>query len=237
VPVLLDVGGGGQLRIEALGARRQRPGGRRDVLERRPAHRHDDVHALRSAGLHRSGQPGVLQRLPDEPGGPDDHREVRALRRVEVEDQAGRLRVRDAEERDVELDGALVGQPQERAPVVAEHLGDLAVRPLRPDGHGAHPVRRALGHVALHERRLSGADPLDRQRTPGQQRHQPVGDGVEVVDEVALGHGEVVTEGLVETGQPYAVPFLLHATHRAGSSPGGQPALPAGGRRVRFQIS
>jgi hypothetical protein len=113
----------------------------------------------------------------------------------------------------VELDGALVGQPQQRAPVVAQHLRDLAVRTLRPHGDRPHPVRRALGHVALHERRLPGAHPLDRQRPAGQQRHHPVGHRVQVVDEVALGHVEVVTQRLVEAGQPDAVAFLF-ARHR-----------------------
>ena len=81
-------------------------------------------------------------------------------------------------------------------------------------GDGAHPVRRALRHVALHERRLTGAHPLDRQRPAGEQRHEPVGDGVQVVDELALGHPEVVAQGLVEAGQPDAVPLLLATMRR-----------------------
>ena len=113
------------------------------------------------------------------------------------------------EERHVVLDRPLVGQPQQGAPVVAEHLPDLAVRALRPHRRGAHPVGRPLGHVALHEGLLARAHPLHRQRAAGQQRDQPVGHGVDVVDEVALGDLQAVAQRLVEAGQPDAVPLLL----------------------------
>src|SRR3712207_8785128 len=56
---------------------------------------------FRSAGLHRSGQPGVAQRLPHETGGGHHHGEVGPLGRVQVEDQAGGLGRARAEEGDV----------------------------------------------------------------------------------------------------------------------------------------
>ena len=65
------------------------------------------------------------------------------------------LGVPGPEEGDVELDGALVGQPQQRAPVVAQHLGDLAVRTLRPHG----TVRTQSGAPLDTLRCMNGACP------------------------------------------------------------------------------
>ena len=54
VPVLADERGGGQLRVEALGAGRDRPGRGGHVVGRGAVERHEDVHALGAAGLHRA---------------------------------------------------------------------------------------------------------------------------------------------------------------------------------------
>src|SRR3712207_7735495 len=43
------------------------------------------------SGLHRAGQAGVGQGLPDEVGGPHHDTERLALRRIEVDDQVGRV--------------------------------------------------------------------------------------------------------------------------------------------------
>src|SRR3712207_8469653 len=55
-PVLEQVGGRRQLRIEGGGAPGQSAGGGGDVLEGGAPHRDDDVQALGSAGLHRPGE-------------------------------------------------------------------------------------------------------------------------------------------------------------------------------------
>jgi hypothetical protein len=173
------------------------------------AQRHHDVQPLRPAGLHGAGQAGVVERAPDEVRDGDHRRERGALGRVQVQHQAARRGGADGEERDVELHGPLVGQPQEGAPVVAEHLVHLPVRGLRPHPDGVHPVGRALHHVLLHERRRAGTYPRDRQGPSGQLGHEAEGVGVQVVDEVALGDAEAVAQRLVEAGQPDAVPLLL----------------------------
>nr|BFE69008.1 hypothetical protein GCM10020092_023090 [Actinoplanes digitatis] len=129
MPVLADEGGGGELRVDPLGAGRERPG--------RGGHvdgggvsveRHEDVHALRPAGLHGAGHARVGERLPDQTGRPHDHVERAALRRIQVHDQVGgAVALVDGHQRRVVLDRALVGEPQQRAAVVAEGVLHLAV--------------------------------------------------------------------------------------------------------------
>ena len=98
------------------------------------------MHAFGAAGLHRSRQSQLRQRLADQLGGLDDHREGRALGRIEVEHQIVRtIRVVDPEEGDVVLHRTLIGEPQQRATVVAECVGDLAARSLGPDRHSSVP--------------------------------------------------------------------------------------------------
>src|SRR3546814_9451664 len=61
-------------------------------------------------------------------------------------------------------DGALVREPQQRLAVVAERVGDLALRRLGPQVDGANEVRRVLRDVLLHERLLPAVHPDHRQR-------------------------------------------------------------------------
>ncbi len=177
--------------------------------------RHDDVQALRPAGLDRARQPGVGQRPPHEVGDPDDVPERIALRWVEVEHQVRGEVGAVTHERRVVLDGPLVGEPQQRAPVVAERVVHLALGRLRPDGGRPHPVRGVLRHVLLHERGLAGAHADHRERPVPQPGQDPVPHRVEVVDQVALGRLGAVEQRLVEVGQrdtgPGAVlPALAH---------------------------
>ena len=211
VPVLLDERGGRQRRIEPLGARGERPGRGRDVLDAwLLVERHEHVQALGAAGLHRAGQPGVGQRLADEVRRPDRERE-RAVRGrgIDVEDQM-RLPVPapGADQRRVVLDRPLVGEPQQRPAVVAQRVLDLAPRGLRPLRDRAYPGRRVLGEVLLHEGVLAAQHPDHRQRPvaqPGDHRHR---DRVEVVDEIALGRASTVEQRLVEVGERDSVPLV-----------------------------
>ena len=169
--------------------------------------------------LTRAGQPEIGQRLADEAGRPHGHRERVALGRVEVEHEVGHvLAVVDAQQRGVVLDGALVGEPQQRAAVVAERVGHLPLGRLRPEPHRAHPLGRVLRHVLLHEGLLAPVDPDHRQRPVGEHGEDPVADAVEVVDQVPLGGSGAVEERLVEVGQRHAVARLglllrAHAHH------------------------
>ena len=78
------------------------------------------------------------------------------------------------DQRGVVLHGALVGEPQQGAAVVAERVGHLAPGGLRPQRHGPHPRRGVLGHVLLHERRLAAQHPDHRQRPVPQLGDDPV---------------------------------------------------------------
>ena len=90
-------------------------------------------------------------------------------------------------QRRVVLDRPLVGEPQQRAAVVAERVGHVALGGLRPEPHGLHPVGRVLRDVLLHERLLAPVHPDHRQRPVLELGEDPVAHAVEVVDQVALG--------------------------------------------------
>jgi hypothetical protein len=119
----------------------------------------------------------------------------------------------------VVLDGPLVGEPQQRARLLGQRVVHLPLRRLRPRPDRRDPVGGVRGQVLLHERPLPEPGPHHRQRPPGQLGEDPVGDGVEVVDEVALGGAGPVEQLLVEVGQLDPVPHLVG------------PALPRHGRR------
>src|SRR5664280_290504 len=114
----------------------------------------------------------------------------------------------------VVFDRALVREPQQRAAVVAERVGNLAPRRLGPDCDRPHPFRGVLRHVLLHERRLARPHPDHRQRPSGQHRKDAVVDRVQIVDEFALGRLLVAAdEWLIEVGQLDAGPrFHLSLT-------------------------
>jgi len=78
------------------------------------------VHALRSAGLDRAGQPGVGQGLSHQKGGADGYTEPASLGRIDIEHQVcGPAQVIDAAQRRVILDRPLVGEPQQCSAIIA----------------------------------------------------------------------------------------------------------------------
>lgn len=197
-------------------ARGQRAGRGRGLLHRRPRHRHEHVHALGTARLHRSRQAGVGQRLPDETSGADGQAERVPVRRVDVEHQMrGLVPMPDAHQRQVVFHGALIGEPQQRTAVVAQRVRHLAPGRLRPQPYPRHPRRGVFRQVLLHERGLAAQHPHDRQRPIRQVRHEPLPDGVQVVDQVALGRLRPLEQRLVEVGErnPVADLTAAHADH------------------------
>ena len=104
----------------------------------------------------------------------------------------------------------LVREPQQRAPVVAERVRDLALGRLRPDRNRPNQSGVYFGTFFC----MNGAvpaDPDDGQRSllqPGQDR---IADGVEVIDEVALGRARPVEQRLVQMSERYAVAILAAA--------------------------
>jgi hypothetical protein len=219
VPVLPDERGGRQFGVEAFGAGRDRPGSRRHVLHRHGLRqRHEHVHALGPAGLHDARQAGVVQYLADQPGGGHRQLEPGALRRVQIHDQVGGPDLAGEHQRRVVFHGALVGEPQQGAAVVAEGVRHLAVGRLGPDLGAGYPVGRVLRQVLLHEPVLAAQHPHHRQRPVPQHRQDPVADRVQIVDEVPLGGAGSGKQLGVQVGQGYAVPlFARHADHPARS--------------------
>jgi hypothetical protein len=166
--------------------------------------RHDYVHALGAADLDAAGEPGLGQRLADELGGVHGGVERSSRRRIDVQHQM-RLRVIrriEPHQGGMVLDGALVGEPQQRGPVVAQRVGHLALRGLRPDLGRAHPGRRVLRDVLLHERLLTAQRPDHRQRPVAQLAEQLLADRLEVADQIAFRRLRTIKQRLVEVGQP-----------------------------------
>ena len=165
------------------------------------------MHAFGSAGLDRALQSHLGERLADQAGCPDGHREGVSVGRVEVEHE-----VRDAvgtvgaHQGRVVFHRSLVGEPQQHAAVVAQRVGHFPLRSLRPELHRAHPVGRVLGDVLLHEGFLTAVDPDHRQRPSLQLRDDPIANAVQVVDQVTLARVRAVEQRLVEVGQRHAVP-------------------------------
>src|SRR5207302_930733 len=74
------------------------------------------------------------------------------LRRIEDEDQVVRtVQPVDPGEPRVQLDGRLVGQPQQRALRVAHGVADVSLGAARVDGDRADPLGRVLRSVLLIE--------------------------------------------------------------------------------------
>ena len=141
--VLLHERGRRDLRIELLGAHRDRARRGGDVFDRRAGvDRDEHVHALGAARLDRA-LAGRRRRAPGGRGGRREppSRSVVAVGRVEVEHEVGHaVGTVGAHQRRVVLDGALVREPQQRAPVVAQRVGHLALRRLGPDGRPCAPT-------------------------------------------------------------------------------------------------
>ena len=132
----------------------------------------------------------------------DHGAEVVVTGRVEIEHHVrGPVDVVGQPQSRVVLDGALVGEPQQGAAVVAQRVVHLPLGRLGPYRDGLHPVRGVLRHVLLHERRLPAQDSKHGERPPGQPGQHPVGDCVQVVHQVALGGARVRAERLVEVGE------------------------------------
>src|SRR5262249_31978116 len=170
---------GGERRVHALGARRDRARrGGHLVDRRRCLHRYEYVQALRPAGLDRTRQAGLGPALADYLGGSDGHWERVGGWWVEVEHEVCRtVPAIHLDQRRVVLHGTLIGEPQQRAAVVAQRVRDLALRSLCPQLDGPHPGWCVTRDVLLHERRLAAQHPDNRERPVPQRRDDPVVNG------------------------------------------------------------
>ena len=122
------------------------------------------MHALGAARFNSTSYARLVQRLTDQMGSLHNHTERRSLRRIKIKYEiVGMDRITHAEERDVVLQGALIGKPEQGPAVITQGVLDFAPRGIGPDGHPLHPLRRVFGKVLLHERRLPGSDADDRQ--------------------------------------------------------------------------
>ena len=98
------------------------------------------MQALRSAGFDDSVQAFIDEDLPDNARGSHGLGKGISARRIDVEHQMGHvLGAVETYQRRVILNGALVPEPQQRPTVIAERVGDLALRRLRPHRHPLYP--------------------------------------------------------------------------------------------------
>ena len=93
VPLLDHECGGGQHRVDLLGAGGDGPGGRGDIGQVGRGQRNKDVHALGATGLRRAGETSLIQHLLDQlhraHGKGETLLSFDIGRRIEVEDQVG----------------------------------------------------------------------------------------------------------------------------------------------------
>jgi hypothetical protein len=226
----------GDVGVEALDPGGDRPvGGGRVVHRGLVVDRDEHVDALGPARLHGALEPQLVERLVDQVGDADDQPEVAALGRIEVDHQVGdAVGPVDPQQGRVVLDGPLVGEPQQRAAVVADGVGHVALGGLGPEAHRADPVGRVLGDVLLHERLLPAVHPDHRQRPVLQDGHDAIAHLVEVVDQIALRRVGPVEQRLVEVGEldPLAlltgVALALGRGHTSGPYPPGALVTRAG---------
>ena len=191
---------------------------------------HEHVHALGAARLHRALQTDIGQGLAHQVGRPDSHREGVGVGRVEIEHEMGHtVGTGRQHEGRVVLHGALVGEPDQRAAVVAQRVRHVPLRRLGPELHRGHPRRRVLRDVLLHEGVPATVDADDRQRPVLQRGDDPLAHAVEVVDEVPLGGAGTVEQRLVEVGQGHAGPGCVAApsTHGADATDLSVASVPA----------
>jgi hypothetical protein len=184
-------------------------GGR--VLERcLVVDRDEHVQPLGAAGLHRSGEPDIGQRLAHRMSGSDRHRERIGLRRVEVEHQVGdAIRPIDAHQGGVILDRPLVGEPQQRPAVVAQRVRHVPVRRLGPH---AVTVRTQSGVyfgtffcMKASWPRCTRMTDSGRSSSTGRIRSRT---RVEVLHQVPLRRAGSVEQGLVQVRQRNALAFF-----------------------------
>ena len=142
--VLLDERGRGDLGIEALGARRDARASPRPRPPVMPASSigTNTCTPLAPLVFTAPSRPTSASACRTRCATRDRHREAVALGRVEVEHEMGHVvGTVDAHERRVVLDRALVGEPQQRAAVVAQRVRHLALRRLGPDRAPCAPTR------------------------------------------------------------------------------------------------
>ncbi len=168
----------------------------------------EHVDALGPTGLHPALQPRVGQRLADQVGRSHGHREAGGVGWVEVEHEVGgAVGLVGPTQCRVILDRPLVGEPQQRAAVVAQGVRHLALGRLRPELHGAHPCRRVLRDVLLHERLLAPVYPDDRQRPILQLGQDQLAHAVQILHQVSFRRPGALEQRLVEVGELDGVAF------------------------------
>ena len=194
-------------RVERLGARGEGPGrgGRRPRCRLRSSIGTNTCTPLAPLVLTAPASPASASAWRTRCAARDRRaRTPSASGRVEVEHEMGRaVQRRSQDQRRVVLDRALVGEPQQRAAVVAQRVVHLALRGLGPDRDGRAPSPGVyFGHVLLHER---GPGRGSTRITDSGRSRSPamigVAHRVQVVDEVALGRAGAVEQRLVEVGQ------------------------------------
>ena len=188
--------------------------------DRRPRlDRHEYVNPLGPAGLDRPGQPESARAWRTRNAARTATREGIRLRGIEIQHEVGGVSPDTGpHQHRVVLDRPLVAEPQQRTPVVAQRIGDLAPGRLGPQRHRRHPVRRVLGHVLLHERGLAAQHPDHRQWPVPQRRDDRVSHGVQIVHQVALGRPAPSNSGwsrLVSDTPSRSSPLTRLPSHRS----------------------
>ena len=136
VAVLPDERGRRQLRVQPLRPGRDRPGRRRRVRARSgrpPAARRRARPWRRWSSPPRPAQPSRAPRAPAAAAataGPKPSPAGGSMSRIR---KSGWSKCADPHQRRVILDRALVGEPQQRLPVIAQRVRHLTARALRPD--------------------------------------------------------------------------------------------------------
>ena len=204
----------GRLRVEALGAPRDRPRRGRRVLHRHlRVDRHEDVHALGSARLHCAGEARLRRAL----GARGERRRPPSRTPVAVGGSRSRTRwvARSRRSARANVGWYSIARWLANHSSVRRSLHN-AYETVRFDA-SAHSGTVAthsgvyFGNVLLHERGLAPSHPDDRQRPVAQLGKDPVAHVVEVVDQIALRRSGTVEQRLVEVGQIDPVPRLVAA--------------------------
>ena len=178
--VLLDERRGGDVGVELARRARRSPGWRRrrPRAPRRARSARTTCTPLAPLVFTAPASPTSASACADELGGGHGQRRSPApVGRVEVEHEVGR-RGRGRRPRTSVgwySTARWLANHSSVAPVVAQRVGDVALRRLGPHRHRAHEVGRVLGEVLLHERRPGPGGPDHRQRPVAQHGQDPVG--------------------------------------------------------------